>query len=169
VAFGVRNSLQLWAIAAAVGTAWWASDLLAEYLFRPFGEWMTDVFMSGGVGVDDSASRPKLDDLIRLLESHIARGTSQQVDINAAIRLEEIYRTVKKDPARARAVMEIVRTRYPEAPELMRHERASRQFLGAEGAEEADLLQRHIEEIEQLADDADAERVSGKEGRDTER
>jgi hypothetical protein len=152
-AFGVRNSLQLWAIAAAVGTAWWASDLLTEYVFRPFGEWVTDVFMSGGVGVDDAASRPKLDDLIRLLEGHIARGTSQKVDINAAIRLEEIYRTVKKDPARAKAVMEIVRTRYPNAPELMRHERASREFLGAEGAGEADAIEREIEALERLADD----------------
>lgn len=161
-AFGVRNSIQLWAIAAAVGTAWWASDLLTEHVFRPFGEWMTDVFMSGGVGIDDAASRPKLDDLIRLLESHIARGTSQKVDINAAIRLEEIYRTVKKDPARAKAVMEIVRTRYPNAPELMRHERASRELLGAGGAEGADLLQRQIEELERLADDAAADGAGGK-------
>jgi hypothetical protein len=154
-AFGVRSSLELWAIAAAVGTAWWASDLLTQYVYRPFGNWMMDVFMSGGVGVDDSASRPKLDDLIRLLENHIARGTSQKVDINAAIRLEEIYRTVKKDPARAQAVMEIVRTRYPNAPELMRHERASREFTGAEGTEGADLLQRQIDELERLADDAE--------------
>jgi len=152
-AFGVRNSLQLWAIAAAVGTAWWASDILTVHVFRPFGEWMTDVFMSGGVGVDDAASRPKLDDLIRLLESHIARGTSQKVDINAAIRLEEIFRTVKKDPARAKAVMEIVRTRYPNAQELMRHERASREYLGAEGAGEADAIEREIDALERLADD----------------
>jgi len=152
LAFGVRDSAQLYALAAVAGAAWWASDLLTEYVFRPFSDWLTDVLMSGGIGVDDAASRPKLDDLIRLLEGHVARGSSQQVDINAAIRLEEIYRTVKKDPERAKAIMEIVRTRYPDAPELMRHERASREFRGGEGAGRAEAIEREIEELERQAD-----------------
>jgi len=154
VAFGVRTSVELYAIAAVVGTAWWASDLLTEHVFRPFGGWLTDVFLSGGIGIDDATSRPKLDDLIRLLESHVARGTSQQVDINAAIRLEEIYRTVKKDPERGKAILEIVRARYPNAPELMRHERASREYLGAGGLEGADAIEREIEELERQVDEA---------------
>ncbi len=45
--------------------------------------------------------RPTLDDTIRLLESHLSQGASRSVEIQAAIRLEEIYRTVKQDPGGA--------------------------------------------------------------------
>ena len=121
VAIAVRTEPRLFAAAAGCGAIWWAWDLLIEHVVEPLGGWITGTFMGGGVGVDDTASRPKLDDLIRLLESHIAHGTSRQVDINAAIRLEEIYRTVKKDPSRARAVIETMRARYPDAPELDRY------------------------------------------------
>jgi hypothetical protein len=121
VAIAVRTEPRLFAAAAGCGAIWWAWDLLLEHVVQPLGGWMTGTFLGGGVGVDDAASRPNLDDLIRLLERHIAQGTSRQVDINAAIRLEEIYRTVKKDPDRARAVIETMRARYPEAAELDRY------------------------------------------------
>lgn len=120
VAVAVRSEPRLYAAAAGCGAIWWAWDLLLEHVVHPLGGWITGTFMGGGLGVDDAATRPKLDDLVRLLERHIAQGTSRQVDINAAIRLEEIYRTVKKDPDRARAVIETMRARYPDAPELDR-------------------------------------------------
>jgi len=120
VAIAVRTEPRLFAAAGGCGAIWWAWDLLLEHVVQPLGGWITGTFMGGGVGVDDAESRPTLDDLIRLLERHIAQRTSRQVDINAAIRLEEIYRTVKKDPDRARAVIETMRARYPEATELDR-------------------------------------------------
>ena len=121
----VEQDTGLFAAAAGCGAVWWGWDLLTNYVVRPLGDWMTQTLLGGGLGIDDDESRPKLDDLIRLLESHLAHSTSRQVDINAALRLAEIYRTVKKDPERAEAVLEIVRARYPGAPELVRHERAS--------------------------------------------
>ena len=83
------------------------------------GDWIEQLFTGYSVGVPHR-DRPSLDDLIRLLESHLEQGASRQVDINSAIRLEEIYRTVKQDPEKARAVIAKVRERYPDAPELER-------------------------------------------------
>jgi len=137
VAFIVGENAGLFAAAVGCGAVWWAWDLLTAYVVRPLGCWMSQMILGGGLGIDDAGSRPKLDDLIRLLESHLAHSTSRQVDINAALRLAEIYRTVKKDPDRAQAVLEIVRARYPGAPELARHERASRQDVDARGTDAA--------------------------------
>ena len=44
--------------------------------------------------------------------------------VNAAIRLDEIYRTVKKEPDKARRAVEKVRERYPEASEWERYDEA---------------------------------------------
>ena len=59
----------------------------------------------------------------QFLEGHLERGASPRVEINAAIRLEEIYRTVKQDPERARRVVDLVLERYPTAPKLERFRR----------------------------------------------
>jgi len=115
----VRSDPRLWAAAAACGTLWWLWDVLLDHVLRPFGDWIVETLLGGGVGAPRANTRPTLDDTIRLLESHLERGASRKVEINAAIRLEEIYRTVKNDPARARAVLERVRQRYPDAPELV--------------------------------------------------
>ena len=112
-----------YAISAACGLVWWAWDLLLEYFLVPLGDWFMGI-VTGGV-TDQSASQTRLtlEDTIRLLENHLQHHTAPKVDINAAIRLEEIYRTVKKDPERARRVIEIVLERYPDAPELERYRR----------------------------------------------
>jgi hypothetical protein len=120
VAIGVRGEPRLFAAAAACGTVWWAWDLLALHVFGPVGEWVEDIILGGGVGASDASTRLSLDEVVTLLERHLERPTSRKVDLNAAIRLEEIYRTVKKDPAAARRVVQIVRERYPDAPELAR-------------------------------------------------
>lgn len=114
---------RVYAAAAVFGTVWWLWDLLVDYVFEPLGEWATQHVLGGGLGGADSDLRPDLDELIRLLETHLRHGASRQVDLNAAIRLEEIYRLVKKDPERARRVIELVRSRYPDAPELERYGR----------------------------------------------
>lgn len=111
---------RLFAAAAASGAIWWSWDLLLEHVFQPLGDWIVRTAVAGGVGMSGPAARPNLDELVRLLESHLARGSSRQVDLNAAIRLEEIYRTVKRDPEGAQRVIAIVLQRYPDAPELQR-------------------------------------------------
>ncbi len=120
----VGHEPRLFAAAAAFGAVWWSWDLLLEHVFQPLGDWIVGTVASGGVGMADHTTRPNLDELVRLLEAHLARGTSRQVDINAAIRLEEIYRTVKRDPDGARRVIALVLERYPDAPELERFRRA---------------------------------------------
>ena len=71
-------------------------------------------------------TRPSLDDTIRLLESHLANPTARKIDINSAVRLEEIYRTAKKDAARASEVIRKVRDRYPDSPELKYYDEEGR-------------------------------------------
>jgi len=126
-AFGVGRDARLFAAAAVCGTVWWAWDLLTTQIFTPFGDWLTQTVVGGGLGETGSTDRPRLEDLIRLLEGHLEHGASRHVDINAAIRLEEIYRTVKKDPAAARRVVAIVLERYPDAPELERFRKQAAQ------------------------------------------
>ncbi len=113
---------RLFAAAAACGTIWWLWDLLTDHVFVPLGDWVTHTLMGGGVDALPPGVRPSLEETIQLLESHLARGASRRVDLNAAIRLEEIYRTVKGDPERARAVIRLARERYPDAPELARYD-----------------------------------------------
>lgn len=109
---------RLLAAAAACGTMWWLWDLFVEYVARPFGAWFTGGIMEGGLGESVSDALPTLDDTIRLLEAHITHHASRHVEINSAIRLEEIFRTVKHDPVRAHAVIAQMLERYPDAPEL---------------------------------------------------
>ena len=113
-----------WFVAAGIfGILWWTWDLLVEHVMGPFGDWVAALFMSGAGDGPPPNIRPSLEDTIRLLESHLGHRASRQVEINAAIRLEEIYRTVKKDPQRAQIVIDRVRERYPDAPELERYDR----------------------------------------------
>jgi hypothetical protein len=107
---------------AAFGTIWWLWDLFMDHVARPFGDWLTHGLMEGAVGTSRTYDLPTLEDTIRLLESHLAHDASRQVHLNAAIRLEEIYRTVRHDPARAREVILRMRERYPDAPELSRYD-----------------------------------------------
>jgi len=124
VAVLVGNDPRWYAISGALGLIWWAWDLLLEHVLLPVGDWLLATFTGGPEDPRASQDRLTLDDTIRLLENHLARPTSRKVDINSAIRLEEIYRTVKQDPERARQVIETVLERYPEAPELERYRRA---------------------------------------------
>lgn len=110
-----------WFAAAAVfGGIWWGWDLLVAHVLEPLSDWAGHLFASAGFDAPPTV-RPTLDEMIALLERHLERPTSRQVDLNAAIRLEEIYRTVKKDPDRARDVIRRARERYPDAPELRRY------------------------------------------------
>ena len=125
VAFVVSAEPRLFAAAAVCGTVWWAWDVLTAHVFEPIGEWVNGAIVGGGVGGSDPSTRPSLDEVVQMLERHLERPTSRKVDLNAAVRLEEIYRTVKQDPAAAARVIAVVRERYPDAPELARFGRPS--------------------------------------------
>ena len=116
--FGTETKLFI--AAGVFGTMWWAWDFLVEYVFEPIEDFMHHVLQGGAVSGDRTVSRPSLDDTVRLLENHLSNPTTAKVDINAAIRLEEIYRTAKKDSAAAARVIRMVCERYPDAPELQR-------------------------------------------------
>jgi hypothetical protein len=120
IALVARTEPRWYAISGACGVLWWAWDLIVEYIIEPLGAWLTAVLMGGALDEPTPGARPSLDDTVRLLESHLERGASRKVDINAAIRLEEIYRVVKKKPEEARRVVDIVLERHPDAPELKR-------------------------------------------------
>ncbi len=107
-----------WAAMAACGTIWWAWDILIEHVIEPTGDWILGILTGQESVGEKSALRPTLNDNIRLLESHLEQNASRQVCINAAIRLEEIYRTVKKDPERAKKAIARARELYPDAIEL---------------------------------------------------
>jgi hypothetical protein len=121
VLFGVLGLLlgegRLLIAAGLCGTLWTLWDVIWGRVVGPFGTW---AFRSLSEGPDGplAIDRPTLDDTVRLLESHLEHRAGRHVEIQSALRLEEIYRTVRKDPARARAVLERVRERYPDAPEL---------------------------------------------------
>jgi len=110
--------------AGTFGLLWTVWDVLWDRVIGPGTEWGFRA-LTEGVGSAPPNIRPTLDDTIRLLESHLARDTSRSVHIQAALRLEEIYRTIRKDPGSARAVLVAARARYPDAPELAARMEAS--------------------------------------------
>jgi hypothetical protein len=118
---GLRSP-RLLAAAAVFGLVWTLWDVLWYRLLGPGGAWAARV-LTQGVGEAPAATRPTLDDTIRLLEHHLAHGADRHVEIQAAIRLEEIYRTIRKDPERARAILDAVRRKYPDAEEIARRDR----------------------------------------------
>jgi len=120
VAVLVRDDPRWFAVSGTCGLIWWGWDLLLEHILLPIGDWLMSVFAGGALTSPPAGARPSLEDTITFLEGHLERRASPRVEINAAIRLEEIYRTVKKDPERAKRVVDLVLERYPNAPKLKR-------------------------------------------------
>lgn len=109
------------AASGAFGVMWLVWDFLSAHVFDPLGDWFSRRW-SGGTGSGDAPRRgPPLDDTVRLLESHLRPGVARSVVVQAAIRLEEIYRTVREDPVRAREVIARARELVPDAAELERY------------------------------------------------
>lgn len=108
---------RLFIAAGICGVLWTVWDVFWDRWIAPGSAWMFRT-LTEGTGGEPANIRPTLDDTIRLLESHLAGTAHPRVRIQAAIRLEEIYRTVKKDPAKAREVLARARSAFPDAPEL---------------------------------------------------
>ena len=128
----VRDDPRWFVASGTLGVVWWAWDILLEHVFVPLGDWFLGLLTGYGVGEPMNELRPTIEDTIRLLESHIEHGASEQVCVNAAIRLEEIYRTVKNDHERARQVVASVRARYPNASDWEGFDRGERGPRGRE-------------------------------------
>ena len=111
------------------GILWTLWDVLWHRWIEPASGWAFRILMQGEGGPPPNL-RPTLDDTIRLLERHLEGDASRSVQIQSALRLEEIYRTIRRDPVRARGVLDRARARYPDAPEL-----AERARLAADTAE----------------------------------
>jgi hypothetical protein len=114
---GLVGDARWFAASGAFGIAWWGWDFIWGNVFGPLGSWFTGML----TGTSSVESPPDLtvDDTIRLLEHHLAAdGVPRHVQIQAALRLAEIYRLSKQDPQRAREVLERTRERWPDAPEL---------------------------------------------------
>ena len=116
LALGERGLL---VAAGAFGLLWTAWDVIWQRVLAPFGQWAANL-LTEGVGGPPANTRPTIDDTIRLLESHLTHGASRSVEIQSAIRLEEVYRTVRKNPVKARDAVRRITAKYPDAPELER-------------------------------------------------
>ena len=121
----VKDDPRFFVAAGTLGLAWWMWDLLLEHVILPFGDWAMGLFTGSGASEPVGDLRPTIDDTIRLLESHVENRASQQVCVNSAIRLEEIYRTVKNDPEKAAEVVREVREKFPDAEEWEVFDRAA--------------------------------------------
>lgn len=122
VLLGLTVDRRWLAASAAFGTLWWLWDLVWDDVLGPFGAWCT-ALLTGSLGVQDGPALTT-DDTIRLLEDHLqGDGVPRHVQIQSAIRLEELYRLAKKDPDRAADVIRKARGRWPDSPELEALER----------------------------------------------
>ena len=120
VLLGLLVDPRWFAASASFGTLWWLWDSLWESLLGPLGSWFNGL-LTGSVG-EPGAPGLTTDDTIRMLEDHLrSDGVPRHVQIESAIRLEELYRLARKDPARAAEVMRVTRERWPDAPEWAGH------------------------------------------------
>lgn len=108
-----------WLVASgAFGVMWTAWDLLVANVFGPLGDWASQIWAGEGEAQAAADLRPTLDDTIRLLEHHLRPDVHHSVVVQSAVRLEEIYRTIKHDPVKAREVITRAREICPDAAEL---------------------------------------------------
>ncbi len=114
---GIAGDSKWLGAAAALGTAWWGWDFLCDNVFGPLGRLLTA--MITGTSLIEQGPDLSVDDRIRLLENNLAGdGVTRHVQIQSALRLAEIYQLTRKDPAKAREVIERAKEKWPDAPEL---------------------------------------------------
>jgi len=119
---GLAGDARWFAMSGALGVAWWAWDWLFENVVGPLGSLFTGA-LTGTAEVEEPPDL-SLDDTVRLLEDNLAAdGVTRHVQLQSALRLAEIYRLNRHDEAKAQAVIQKVRERFPDAPELAMFEK----------------------------------------------
>lgn len=122
VLLGLTVDRRWLAASASFGTLWWLWDLIWDSILGPLGKWCNGL-LTGAWGASDAPGLT-VDDTIRMLEDHLrSDGVPRHVQVQSAIRLEELYRLARKDPEKAADVIRRVRARWPDAPELAAYER----------------------------------------------
>ena len=122
IALGLAVDPRWFAASGAFGTLWWLWDFIWDGLLGALGGFINGQ-LTGSLG-EDQAPGLTLDDTIRMLEDHLKSDSApRHVQIESAVRLEELYRLARKDPAKAAEVIKDARTRWPDAPEWKRYGR----------------------------------------------
>lgn len=114
----VGQDLRWYAASGLTGTMWWLWDFLSERIFQPMGHAFARMFFEGG----DLPAPPRRNPLetIQRLERRLEQPVSRDSDIQAALRLADLYRVINDDDVRAVALIEMMRVRYPDSVELKR-------------------------------------------------
>lgn len=118
------GDLRWYGASGLVGTMWWLWDFLSERVFQPLGASLARLFFEGGDLPSSRAS--SAEDIIQRLEARLDQVISRESDVQAALRLADLYRVVRDDDLRARAVVEMMKARYPDSPELRKYLEAVR-------------------------------------------
>jgi hypothetical protein len=117
VGLALLGDKRWFAASASFGALWWLWDFFWDNVLGPFGGWLNGL-LTGTAGAGDAPGLTT-DDTIRMLEDHLrSDGVPRHVQIQSAIRLEELYRLGRKDPAKATEAIRLARARWPDAPEL---------------------------------------------------
>jgi hypothetical protein len=103
--------------AGALGTIWWLADFLWNRIMTPLGGFLAQAARGEGA-LPPPGPLLSVEDTVRLLEAHIEGDSSRHVQIQAALRLADLYRAAYHDNVRALEIIERVRTRFPDAKEL---------------------------------------------------
>ena len=95
------------------GTMWWLWDWVVDTVFAPISDFVFAA-LEGDLDLPLADDRMTADDTICLLESRFERAVSYEADYQVAMRLADLYRAVRKDPARVKWVFAVMRQRYPD-------------------------------------------------------
>lgn len=123
-----------------VGLSWWSSGSIdwtivgfAAALWAAYGFLTTIVDNLADLGrfignqftgnVALPVPQDTIDDQTARLERMLAQPLERHREILIGIRLAEIYRTHQIDQAKSDALLELLRTKYPDAPELFHNDR----------------------------------------------
>ncbi len=112
----LTKDLRWFVASGAFGTTWWTLDMLIKWLLAPLGDFFAR-FFRGDLDLPPANIRPTADETVRFLEHHIEQNAGREVQIQAALRLADIYRALYRDGDRARAMLELVKSRFPDAEE----------------------------------------------------
>lgn len=108
-----------WHLIGLIGIVWTVRGFvvgLFDDVLEPLGRFASNVF--AGSGPEIPGTRFTIDEETAKLEAMMSRSLAPHREILVGIRLAEIYRTHQHDTAKASEMMDRLRAKYPDAPEL---------------------------------------------------